>query len=180
MSTATKLLAGLGLALLALLGAQTWRLARADRRVAELTAAPLKAAVDSARARVDTVTVTLQAADRVVTRTLRAVRVDTLVLAPRTPAETTTAVRQLPRLAIAHDSLQRACGDYQRACTAFREAVAVERAATTARIAALERSQRRRRWPVTLGLTGGVGVTSSRGVLHTGPTLAAGLTWTLF
>jgi hypothetical protein len=117
---------------------QTWRLESTRRALAAAQLAPQKQAVAVAQAKVETVTVHLQAAERVVTRTLAQVRVDTLMLAPTTPAETTQAVAQLRPLAIAHDSLQRACSAFVVSCGEYRAASEQRDTAQRIRIAGLE------------------------------------------
>ena len=119
-------------------GVQTWRLETVRRALARAELAPATAAAESARVRVETVTVKLAAAQSVVTRVLTRVRVDTLLVAPRTAAETTTAVRQLGSLAIAHDSLQRACSALQVTCEEYRVAAALRDSAQARQIQGLE------------------------------------------
>lgn len=120
------------------LAVQTWRLETTRRDLAAARLAPQQKAVVVAQARVETVTVRLQAAERVVTRTLSQVRVDTLLLDPRTPADTTRAVAQLRPLAIAHDSLQRACSAFAVSCDEYRTASEQRDTAQRIRIAGLE------------------------------------------
>jgi hypothetical protein len=123
---------------LASLAVQTWRLETTRRALAAAQLTPQKRAVAVAQAKVETVTVRLEAAERVVTRTLTQVRVDTLMLAPTTPAETTQAVAQLRPLAIAHDSLQRACSAFVVSCSEYRAASDARDTAQRIRIAGLE------------------------------------------
>jgi hypothetical protein len=120
------------------LGVQTWRLETTQRALVAAQMTAQKQAVAAAQAKVETVTVRLQAAERVVTRTLTQVRVDTLMVTPTTPAETTQAVAQLRPLAIAHDSLQRACSAYVVSCSEYRKASEARDTAQTVRIAGLE------------------------------------------
>lgn len=110
------------LAAVALLGIQSWRAATLERKLAAAELAPARAASVSAKQKVETVTVQLAAAERVVTRTLSTVRVDTLVLRPQTAQDTARAVAQLPALAIAHDSLQRSCSAFVVSCGEYRTA----------------------------------------------------------
>ncbi len=139
MTRAPWAVAGAAIALLVVpLGVQTWRLETARRALTAARLAPQQRAVEAAQARVETVTVKLAAAERVVTRTIQAVRIDTLMVAPETAADTARAVAQLPALAIAHDSLQRACSAFVLTCTEFRAATAAKDSATSARISGLE------------------------------------------
>lgn len=109
-------------AVVALLGIQSWRTATLERKLAAALLAPARAATDSTKRKVDTVRVQLAAAERVVTRTLTKVRVDTLELSPKTAKDTARAVAQLPALAIAHDSLQRSCSAFVVSCGEYRTA----------------------------------------------------------
>lgn len=115
-----------------------WRLENARRELAALQLAPQQHAVEVAAARVETVTVQLHAAERVVTQTIHAVRVDTLMLAPTTAADTAKAVGQLSTLATAHDSLQRACNALVITCDEFRAATALKDRAQSDEIAGLK------------------------------------------
>lgn len=118
------------------------------------------ALVKRTRVVADTIAVQLAAAGHVIYRTIEKVRVDTLMLHPMTPAETVLAVGQLPALAIQHDSLQRQCSAFVSKCDEFRKATLVERGATDARIAGLERiaaQKRRRTWVGAPDLVGGAG-----------------------
>jgi hypothetical protein len=116
--------AAFGLFALCLLaiGIQTWRLVGAERRVHALELAPQKQATVVAAAKVETVTVRLAGAERVVLRELTRVRTDTLMLAPWTTQDTATALVQLPVLAAAHDSLQRSCSAFVVSCRDYRQA----------------------------------------------------------
>ena len=142
--TPTRLVLGLVLFVAAGLSVQTWRLTSRTRELDALKLAPARAATLTAAARVETLTVQLAAAERVVTRVLTKVRTDTLMLAPQSPQDTARAVAQLPTLAIAHDSLQRACGAFVSSCSAFRTAAETRfRADSTYRVqleAALKRA----------------------------------------
>ena len=120
MSNLAKVVAIAFLAVVALLGMQTCRTVSLERKLAASQLAPAKAASVSAKQKVETVTVQLAAAERVVTRTIRAVRTDTLVLRPQTTQDTAKALAQLPVLAAAHDSLQRACSVLLSNCQAYR------------------------------------------------------------
>lgn len=131
-------------------GVQTWRLETTRDALAAAQLTPQQTAVAIAQARVETVTVRLQAAERVVTRTLTEVRVDTLLLDPRTPAETTRAVAQLRPLAVAHDSLQRACSALVVSCGEYRAASEQRDTAQRIQIAGLQAALKRQQ-PSRLG-----------------------------
>jgi lipoprotein NlpI len=139
MTLAGKAIAGAFIALLLLLGLSEWRLVSRDRTIRALELAPQKAAAAAAQAKVDTVTVRLAAAERVVTHVLTQVLTDTLVLRPLTRQDTATALAQLPTLAAAHDSLQAACSAFVVSCGEFRVAAEQRDTARLAVIAGLER-----------------------------------------
>jgi hypothetical protein len=122
MSARDKAVFGLFALCLLTIAAQTWRLVGAERRVQALELAPHKAATVVAAAKVETVTVRLAGAERVVLRELTRVRTDTLMLAPKTAQDTATALVQLPVLAAAHDSLQRSCSAFVVSCRDYRHA----------------------------------------------------------
>lgn len=122
MTTTTKVLLGCFLALCVLLGAGAWKLTTVTRERDALKLAPAKAQTVVAAAKVETVTVRLAGAERVVLRELTRVRTDTLMLAPQTAQDTAAALVQLPVLAAAHDSLQRACSAFVVRCEEYRAA----------------------------------------------------------
>lgn len=138
MSTATKVLVGLFLGLLVLLGVQTWKLTSRDHELDALRLAPARAAAAAAQAKVETVTVRLAAAERVIVRELTRVRTDTLVLRPQTRQDTATALTQLPALAAAHDSLKASCSAFVVSCADFRTAAESRDTARLVVIAGLE------------------------------------------
>lgn len=182
MTLLTKVLIGALLAL-GLFGAvQTWRVRAAQHDAIEAAVAPAKAQAALARAKVETVTVHLAAAERVVTTVIRAVRTDTLVLHPQSRQDTATALAQLPALAAAHDSLQRSCSAFVVSCGEYRTAAerrfAADSSVITTQGALLRDRPPKRYWH--LGVTGGYGATLSHGQIVTGPSVAAGITWTLF
>jgi hypothetical protein len=122
MSARDRAVFGLFAFCLLTIGVQTWRLVGAERRVQALELAPAKVRTMVAAAKVETVTVRLATAERVVVRELTRVRTDTLMLAPRTAQDTATALVQLPILAAAHDSLQRSCSVFVVSCRDYRAA----------------------------------------------------------
>jgi hypothetical protein len=109
-------------ALALLIGGGLWRVSSLQRQLAVAKLAPAKVKTIEAAAKVETLTVQLAAAERVVTRTLTQVRTDTLMLHPQTAQDTATALVQLPALAVAHDSLQKACSAFVMTCSEFRAA----------------------------------------------------------
>lgn len=144
MSTGARVLLALFVALLATIGVQTWRLTSAERRVQALELAPERAALDSARAKVETVTVRLAARIDTVTRIINgALRTDTLVLAPQTPQDTATAVGQLPVLAAAYDTLRGSCSALAVTCGEYRATAERRFGADSTYIVSLEREVRR-------------------------------------
>jgi hypothetical protein len=150
MTMLTKALLGFYLALLIVLGVGGWQLAVAQRKIAALQQAPQKAATITAAARVETVTVALAGAERVVTRVLTQVRTDTLMLAPQTAQDTATALVQFPALAAAHDSLQRSCSAFVVSCRDYRQAAEARFAADSVYRVGLEAALRNAR-PSRLG-----------------------------
>jgi Tfp pilus assembly protein PilX len=138
-TTLAKVVTAAFLVVCGLLGVATWQLVGRDRRIRALELAPQKAAAAAAQAKVETVTVQLQAAERVVTRTLTQVRTDTLMLRPVTAQDTLTALVQLPALAQAHDSLQHACSAFVVRCDEYRAAAEKRDTARLVVIAGLER-----------------------------------------
>lgn len=106
--------------LVALAGVQTYRVITLGDALTAAQLAPEKAATLAAAARVETVTVRLAAAERVVTRTINSIRIDTLMIHPQTAQDTATALVQLPALAVAHDSLQRTCSAFVVSCADYR------------------------------------------------------------
>jgi hypothetical protein len=182
MTIMTKALLALALVLALAFSVQTWRVGNARRAGVEAALAPAKEAAIIATAKVETVTVTLAAAEKVVTRVLTQVRTDTLMLSPQTAQDTATALVQLPALAAAHDTLQRACTELMNNCTAYRlAAVAKFRAdsAVIAKYAAIvDERPMTKHW--LFGVTGGYGIMPHAGQVFTGPSLTAGITWTPF
>lgn len=138
--TARALIIGT-VALALLIGGFLWRVSSLQRELDVVRLAPAKVKVIEATARVETVTVQLAAAERVVTRTLTQVRTDTLMLHPQTAQDTAKALVQLPALAIAHDSLQKACGAFVMTCTEFRAAAEKRFAADSVYRVGLEQLQ---------------------------------------
>lgn len=122
MTSPSRILIAAFAALLILLGVQAWRTTTLERENAQLKLAPMVQGVLVAQAKVETVTKVLAAAEKRVTRTITSVRVDTLLLHPTTAADTATALREFPALAIAHDSLQRSCSAFVLTCDQFRAA----------------------------------------------------------
>jgi hypothetical protein len=122
MSGREKAVLGLVALCLLTIAAGAWKLTTVTRERDALRLAPQKTATITAAARVETVTVRLAGAERVVLRELTRVRTDTLMLAPRTREDTVTALVQLPVLAAAHDSLQRSCSAFVVSCGEYRVA----------------------------------------------------------
>jgi hypothetical protein len=126
--------------------------------------------VAEARVVAETIAVKLAAHEKVVTRMVESVRVETLMVAPRTPAETVLAVKELPMLAIAHDSLQRECTNLVETCAAYRSAALAERRVADDRITGLESQVKRltsakasgHRWYGAPALVGGAGACATR------------------
>jgi hypothetical protein len=178
----TKLLIGAWLAVLLLLGVQTWRIKNAQHAAIEAAVAPAKEAAALAKAKVETVTVQLAGAERVVTREITRVRTDTLMLRPQTRQDTATALAQLPVLAAAHDSLQRSCSAFVVSCRDYRLAAETRFRADSGVIAKqdalLKDRPPKRYWHV--GITGGYGAMLNSSRVLTGPSVTAGVTWTLF
>lgn len=129
-------------AVVALLGLQTWRTTTLERKLAAAQLAPAKVVTIEAAAKVETVTVQLAAAERVVTRTINSVRIDTLLIHPTTAQDTARAVAQLPALASAHDSLQRSCSAFVVSCGEYRTAAEKRFVADSAYRAQLEAALR--------------------------------------
>jgi hypothetical protein len=142
MSARDRAVFGLFALCLLTIGLQTWRLVGAQRRVQALELAPAKVRTVAAAAKVETVTVRLAAAERVVVQELTRVRTDTLMLAPRTAQDTATALVQLPVLAAAHDSLQRSCSAFVVSCRDYRQAAEQRFAADSVYRAGLEAALR--------------------------------------
>ena len=120
MTPLTKAIIAAFLAMVVLLGVQTCRTVSLERKLTAAQLAPAKQAVAIAQARVETVTVRLAAAERIVTRVLRQVRTDTLMLRPQTAQDTAKALAELPVLAAAHDSLKASCSAFVVSCADYR------------------------------------------------------------
>ena len=106
--------------LLVLLGVQAFRLRGAQNALAEAELMPQHQAAVAAAAKVDTVKIQLQGATQLVTRTIKSIRTDTLVLRPTTAAETVTVVREVPVLVAQLDTLKRACSALSVSCQDYR------------------------------------------------------------
>jgi hypothetical protein len=182
MTITTKILVGALLVLAALLGVQTWRVKAAQHDTVEAAVAPAKEQAVIAAARVETVTVQLAGAERVVTRVLTQVRTDTLMLTPQSAQDTAVALAQLPALAEAHASLQRSCSAFVVTCGEYRVSAENRFRADSLVIvkqdALLHDRPPKRYWHV--GITGGYGALLNGGRVLTGPAVSAGITWTPF
>jgi hypothetical protein len=187
MSLLTKALIGAVLVLAVGFGIQTWRVSAGKHDAVEAAVAPAKEQAAIAAAKVETVTVQLAGAERVVTRVLTQVRTDTLMLRPQSREDTATALAQLPALAAAHDSLQRSCSAFVVTCGEYRVSAENRFRADSLVIvkqdALLLDRPPKRYWH--LGITAGYGTTAERDTarvwrLHTGPSLTVGGTWTPF
>ena len=178
MTTTQKILLAAFAAVLLLLGVQTCRLERRDRKDSDARIAPKQARVDSAQAKVETVTVRLAEAETVVVRELGRVRIDTLILRPQTPAETVKVVDSWPLLVAAHDSLQRACTRYVESCQAYRTASEARDTAYRALVQTLrvELGKARPKWYKRVSCGPGYGALATRdGEVRHGVTLSCGL-----
>lgn len=134
------------------------------------------ARVEQVRTVAETIAVQMAAQGKVLTRTIESVRVDTLMLAPKTAADTATAVAQLAHLAVKHDSLQRECSEFKSTCQAYRDSTLAERRATDARIAGLIKiadEKRRRTWTGGPDFVGGAGYCATKDGLR--PCVFAGI-----
>lgn len=182
MTLTTKILVGALLVVATLLGVQTWRVKASRRDAAEAAVAPAKQQAKLAAAKVETVTVHLAAAERVVTRTLMQVRTDTLMLRPQTAHDTATALAEFPALAIAHDSLQRSCRAFVVSCGEYRAAAEQRFRADSGVIAVQDQLLKdrppRRHWTPCLSV--GYGGMVAGGLVRTGASVTAGLCWTPF
>lgn len=187
MSLLTKGLIAALLALAAFAGVQTWRVSAAQHDATEAAVAPAKEQAAIAAAKVETVTVQLAGAERIVTRVLTQVRTDTLMLRPQSAQDTATALAQLPALAEAHASLQRSCSAFVVTCGEYRVASENRFRADSLVIvkqdALLHDRPPKRYWH--LGVTGGYGILAERDSarvwrIHSGPSITAGVTWTPF
>ena len=96
------------------------RLTNAQRQLTAASLAPAHQASVAAAAKVETVTVKLQAAAAKLDATIPRVKVETLMVAPVTHDDTTHAVQQFGALAIEHDRLQRDCSGFKLTCAEFR------------------------------------------------------------
>jgi hypothetical protein len=190
MTMLTKALVAAVLALGVGLAVQSYRLRDAQRDAVESAIAPAKAAAAVAKtaeraaaatlaARIDTVT-------RWLTRTVHDT-VPTAALHPVTPADTAAAVAELPKVEARYQSCRAELVPLKDDCAAYKLRAEKRAAGDSSVIVKLEDALRdrptRRHW--TLGVTAGYGGTLARDSTHayhlyTGPSLTAGLTWTLF
>lgn len=169
--TADRYIVRLALAAIAffvLLGAFAWQRSKYEHLVTRLAVAEdaaQKKAVERARIVSDTILVHLAANEKLVTKTIERVRVETLMVHPITHADTLRAVAQLPTLAIEHATLQRECKDLRNTCAAFRASALLERTEASKRIAGLERiaaAKQSRHWVGFPDLVAGVGQCATR------------------
>lgn len=182
MTLTTKGLLAVIAALALATGVLFWRMRAAQHDTVEAAVAPAKAVAAEAKAKVETLTVRLAGAERVVTKVIHDVRTDTLVLRPQTHEDTVRALAQLPTLAAAHDSLQRSCSTFVVTCGEYR-ASAENRFAADANVISTQQALLRDRPPKrhwTPCLSGGYGATLHGGLVLTGPTVNVGLCWSPF
>ena len=106
--------------LLLVIGVQAFRLRGAQNALADAQLVPQHQAAVAAAAKVDTVREVLQGATQLVTRTIKSIRTDTLVIRPTTAAETVTVVREVPVLVAQLDTLKRACSALSVSCQDYR------------------------------------------------------------
>lgn len=182
MTTTAKAVLGLFAFCLLTIGVQTWRVRSAKRAGAEAAIAPAKAIAAEATQEEQKASAALTARIDTVTRTVTRTRVDTFLVAPKTPADTAHALAQLPTLVTEHAALQRSCTDLANSCLDYR-AKAERRFRADSLVIATQGAWigaglTPRRWSV--GVTAGYGATLNTGHVYTGPSVAVGLSWRIF
>ena len=118
--------------LVLVIGVQAFRLRGIQNALADAQLVPQHQASIAAAAKVETVTVQLQAATQRVTRTINSIRIDTLLIVPTTKAETLVVVREVPVLVATLDTLTRACRALSVSCQDYRLAAEKRFAADSA------------------------------------------------
>ena len=183
MTTLTKLLIALLVAVGLVAGVQTWRVRAAQRDAVESRVAPAKAEAAVAKQDAQAAAVTLTARIDTVTRWLRdTVRVPARALRPTPPADTARAVAALPVVTAQYQACRAHLLSLVTDCDA--RSLASERrfradsVVIATQDAVLRERKPRRHW--SLGITGGYGVTLTGDRVVTGPSITAGLTWTPF
>jgi hypothetical protein len=190
MSALTKGLLALLVVVGVFAGVQTWRVRAAQRAGVEAAIAPAKEAAVVAKHEERQAAAALEARIDTVTRWLTRTVHDTVpaaALHPVTPADTTAAVAELPKVEARYQSCRVQLVAAIDECAAYKLR-AERRFATDSTVIAkqdvvIRDRPARRHW--SLGVTVGYGATLARDStralrLYTGPSLTAGLTWTPF